>query len=187
MDGILIDVDKNNIEITSGVNINYLASIYGYSLGGSGLLLLEENGSPIAKTNFLPNCIYLSQPITGLIDNVPPQYFDKLQVFLASKSFQLINPIAYPYIFAPDTPHEVIVETDLLMVRHCKAVILDLTRGYSVGATVEAVHAHDKNIPIIGVSKHPKRESCFANYLCKTIVKPKNLFNELEAIILTHT
>lgn len=185
MGGII--TDKNNAIIgDSDVTILYLASKYGYSLGSPGLSILEENGSPIAKTHFSPNCVYLAQPITGLIDCTPPKYFYELDVFLAGKNHQLINPIAHPYTFAPNTPHEVIVETDLLMVNHCKAVVLDLTRGYSVGATVEAAHAHDKDIPIIGVSKQPKRESCFAHYLCKTIVKPKNLYNELESILLPY-
>jgi hypothetical protein len=123
-----------------------------------------------------PN-IYVAQAITT--NPVKPIWlgiFEQQNV-----GYNIINPLncRYPSTFSP----ELKVKSDVLICAMSKQIILDLTKGPSVGATVEITMSKIMGKPILGVKEKYQTVSFFTDYLCSKIVNTNACFNESITLI----
>lgn len=80
---------------------------------------------------------------------------------------------------------------DYAIVHHANAVIIDFTRGISVGATAEIMCANDRGGSVIGVKKLDQQLSVFTQRHVNYWLSPKGLLHEATTYVdwpaaLTH-
>lgn len=117
--------------------------------------------------------IYLSQAMQGMTSANPRTWVPKFKKWAISHQLFCFDPVSYGK-YTSSRP-SAIVQFDYAVVSVCHLLIIDFTRGLSIGATCEMVEAHRRGIPIIGVVRPRQEVSPWAHYHCAHIVTPKHI------------
>lgn len=102
---------------------------------------------------------YLAHAITVSTDgNREPEYYYDLEVEFWNKGWAAFRPAT----MTPTPVSAALVYFDIMAIEHSDAVVLDLSNGLSIGASVEANFAFLSGKPVIVVTGNGMRVSQFA-------------------------
>lgn len=114
-----------------------------------------------------PN-IYLAQAITTN-QSIPKWMIDFIYNY--EDKFNLINPAIPSFRYPRGTPTNIMIKMDIFMCSTSKYIMLDLTKGPSVGATIETAMSYIMNKTIIGIKDSDiAMISFFTEYLCTHVL-----------------
>ncbi len=125
--------------------------------------------------------IYLSQAMQGKY-KVPRTWVPKFKKWAVQHQMFCFDPVVYGKYTSSD-PRQ-IVRLDYAIVALSNLLIIDFTRGLSIGATCEMVEAHRLHIPVLGVANPRQTLSPWAHHHCQRIISPKEITEQVLRILI---
>lgn len=119
--------------------------------------------------------VYISQMLTP--DNTQSCWVKTLDIMKESWS---ILDTSNPLFINPTLTKQFRVKLDLFLCFCSDLILVDFTKGSSVGVSAEITVSRILNKPIIGIANSDQNLSIFVEVLCSSVITPEQLKNVVD-------